>query len=219
MIPFLGLLVPALVLAGIALSHRITPHHPHAAADLHSGAEVHGAQPAVASAVAEAPIGAEPAVPESLLCQFLRESDVFEGLTDEELLLVAAISEHRRVRAGARLANAGSRGATLFLIIEGEIQLLSHPPAETVVRTARAGETVPLAAIIDPPVLVTTVEARTDCEVLAIPRQPLIDLLEVNPMMGFQVYRAVAHAFEHRYRHTLDLGGIDQAPHGADEGG
>jgi len=53
-------------------------------------------------------------------------------------------------------------------------------------------------------VLVTTVEASTDCEVFAIPRQPLLDLFETQPMMGFQVYRAAARAFEHRYRQTLD---------------
>jgi CRP-like cAMP-binding protein len=94
----------------------------------------------------------------------------------------------------------------LFLVATGEIKLLSHPPMESVVRTARAGETVPLAAIIDPPVLVTTVEAASDCEVLAIPRQPLIDLLEANPTMGYQVYKAVAHSFERRYRHALDHG-------------
>ena len=117
-----------------------------------------------------------------------------------------AIGEPRQVPAGGRLADAGSRGQTLFVIMQGEINLLSHPPSEVIVRTARVGETVPLATIIDPPVLVTTVEAGTDCEVFAIPRQPLIDLLELHPMMGFQVYRAVARSFEHRYRHTLDHG-------------
>jgi hypothetical protein len=50
--------------------------------------------------------------------------------------------------------------------------------------------------------------------VLVIPRQPFLDLLDANPMMGFQVYRAVARAFEHRYRHTLDHPGTqDQLKH------
>ena len=70
-------------------------------------------------------------------------------------------------------------------------------------RTAHAGETVPLAVIIDPPVLVTTVEAASDGEVFAIPRKRLLDLFEKQPLIGFQVYRAAAKAFEHRYRMTL----------------
>jgi hypothetical protein len=212
LIPFLGLLVPALVLVAIGLSHRMTPHVA-VAPGLAEGED--GPPHHAATAVAEAWPHPVPVPADELEWQFqgLRESDVFEGLTDEELQLVVAIGEQRHVPAGGRLANAGSRGENLFVILEGEIRLLSHPPAETVVRTARAGETVPLAAIIDPPVLVTTVEASTDCEVFAIPRQPLLDLLELNPMMGYQVYRAAARSFEHRYRRTLDQGGIHHEPH------
>jgi hypothetical protein len=210
LIPFLGLLVPALVLVAIGLSHRITPH----VAAVPGSSQVDGSS-LPATAVAEAWPRPAHTTPDEFEWQFLglRESDVFEGLTDDELRLVVAIGELRHVPAGGRLANAGSRGENLFVILEGEIQLLSHPPTEAVVRTARAGETVPLAAIIDPPVLVTTVEASTDCAVFAIPRQPLLDLLELNPMMGFQVYRAAARSFEHRYRRTLDQSGAQQGPH------
>ena len=211
LIPFLGLLVPALVLLAIGLSHRVTP----LVATVPGPSQEDGSTSPPATAVAEAWPRPVHATTDQFEWQFqgLRESDVFEGLTDDELRLVVAIGELRHVAAGGRLANAGSRGENLFVILEGEIRLLSHPPTETVVRTARAGETVPLAAIIDPPVLVTTVEASTDCEVFAIPRQPLLDLLELNPMMGFQVYRAAARSFEHRYRRTLDQSGAQQGPH------
>jgi len=206
LIPFLGLLVPALVLLAIGLSHRMAPHVAAGPDDLSPDAGAAAAGFGVQSAAVAVPSGASLATPDELSwqSQSLRESDIFEGLTDDELRLVVAIGEQRHVPAGGRLADAGSRGQTLFVIMQGKIHLLSHPPAEAVVRTARAGETVPLATIIDPPVLVTSVVAGTDCEVFAIPRQPLIDLLEMYPPMGFQVYRAVARAFEHRYRHTLD---------------
>jgi len=203
MIPFLGLLVPAIVLLVIGVSHRIAPHHASVAAAsaatpvVDMSADRGGALPNFGRELAE---GDKP----SWLLECLRESDIFEGLTDDELRMVAGIARHWRIPGGARLAIAGSRGHDLFLIVQGEIRLLSHPPAEEIVRVATKGETVPLAAIIDPPVLVTTVETRGECEILVIPRQPFLDLLEANPAMGFQVYRAVAHAFEHRYRHTLD---------------
>jgi len=188
------------VLLMIGLSHRASPHVAAAAAAPGRETDVVGA-----GSVAASPRAARPPADElSWQCQCLRESDVFEGLTDDELRLVVAIGEQRHVAAGGRLASAGSRGETLFVVLQGEIRLLTHGPGETVVRTARVGETVPLAAIIDPPVLVTTVEAGTDCEVFAIPRQPLLDLFETRPLMGFQVYRAAARAFEHRYRQTLD---------------
>lgn len=200
MIPFLGLLVPAVVLLLVSIPHRAHPAHTTA---MPAALDTPVYSPAVAEQAPDA------ALPRELSWQAeaLREADIFEGLTDDELVSVARLAESRRVMQGTRLVGAGSRGHHLFVVVSGELRLLSHPPAEHVVRKARSGETVPLAAIIDPPVVVTTVEAAADCEVLSIPRQPLIDLLEMNPMMGYQVYRAVARSFEHRYRQTLDHGG------------
>jgi hypothetical protein len=143
----------------------------------------------------------------------LRESDVFEGLTDSELRYIAAIGHRRKVSAGERLAEGGSRGDTLFVILEGALRLLTHTPPEIPVRIAHAGETVPLAVIITPPVLVTTVEAAMDGEVFAMPRKRLLDLFERQPLIGFQVFRAAAKIFEHRYRMTLDRGGaVSEGP-------
>ena len=210
LIPFLGILIPAVVVLALGASHRGVP--PVADAPAGSALETDALEEASLSPSAVSPfdvgrpelVGADEV---SWLCACLRESDVFEGLTDSELRLVVAIGERRHVAARGRLADAGSRGETLFVILKGEVRLLTHGPDETPVRIARAGETVPLAAIIDPPVLVTTVEASDDCDVFAIPRAPLLDLFETQPVMGFHVYRAAAKAFEHRYRQTLDHSG------------
>jgi CRP-like cAMP-binding protein len=58
--------------------------------------------------------------------------------------------------------------------------------------------------LLDPPLLVTTVEAAVDGEVFAIPRLRLLELFDLQPMIGLQVYRAAAKVFEGRYRKTLD---------------
>ncbi len=208
MIPFLGILIPILALLLVQVGHRQPPEA--AAASLEDLPDADGqgepvpqmdALAAVAAGLQQVPAEAEEL---ARLCSQLRESDVFEGLTDEELRLVAAIGHRQSVRAGERLARGGSRGESLFVILEGELRLLTHAPPEKPVRTAHAGETVPLAAIIDPPVLVTTVEAVGDAEVFAIPRIRLLDLFDEQPMIALQVYRAAAKAFEHRYRMTLD---------------
>ena len=106
----------------------------------------------------------------------------------------------RRVRS----CRGGSRGESLFVILDGELSLLTHDHSEKPVRTAHPRETVPLAAIIEPPVLVTTVEAHTDAEVFVIPRIRLLDLFDEQPMIALQVYKAAAKSFEHRYRTALE---------------
>jgi hypothetical protein len=141
----------------------------------------------------------------SALAARLREVDIFEGLTDHELRLVAGIGERRLIPAGDRLALAGSRGADVFTVLEGQLRCLTrNGDGEHSVRIAHENETVPLAALLDPPVLVTTIEAATDTEVFAIPRARLIELCDLQPMIGLQVYRSAAKAFERRYRKTLD---------------
>lgn len=215
MIPFAGILFPVLVLLLFQMSNPESP-----AVEAPSPEDALDRARPVSAPVPEGravPGDKGPILIDSAeLTWFrdrLRESDVFEGLTNNELRYVAAIGHRRKVSAGERLAEGGSRGETLFVILEGDLRLLTHTVPEIPVRTAHAGETVPLAVIIDPPVLVTTVEAASDGEVFAIPRKRLLDLFEKQPLMGFHVYRAAAKAFEHRYRMTLDRGGaIPEGP-------
>ena len=209
MIPFAGILVPVLVLLLFQISQ---PAPPEEEATIEASREGGIREwPAPVPGGRAVPGDKRPILIDSAeLTWFrdrLRESDAFEGLTDNELRYIAAIGHRRQVSAGERLAEGGSRGETLFVILEGELRLLTHTLPEIAVRTAHAGETVPLAVIIDPPVLVTTVEAASDGEVFAIPRKRLLGLFEKQPLIGFQVYRAAAKQFENRYRMTLDRGG------------
>jgi hypothetical protein len=208
LIPFAGIIFPLLVLLIFQVRHPETAAAPgmEEAAPATSRSTHHPAAPVPGARTI--PGDTRPILIDSAeLTWFrdrLRESDVFGGLTDGELRYIAALGHRRTVRAGDRLAEGGSRGDMLFLVLEGQLRLLTHTLPELPVRIAHAGETVPLAAIIDPPVLVTSVEAASDGEVFAIPRKKLLYLLEKQPLIGFHVYRAAAKAFEQRYRSTLE---------------
>jgi hypothetical protein len=203
LIPFAGIIFPLLVLLLFQVSHPAPQEAP--AEKVREGGAA--AWPASVPQRRVTPEDGRPIVVDSgELVWFrdrLRECAVFEGLSDSELGYIAAIGHRRKVAAGERLAEGGSRGETLFVVLEGELRLLTHTLPEALVRTAHAGEAVPLAVILDPPVLVTTVEAAAEGEVLVVPRKRLLGLLEQHPLMGLNVYRAAAKLFEHRYRATL----------------
>lgn len=207
MIPFMGLLVPILALLLVQVPRRSSAAVVAEAAE--SSVQPDSGIPGPAAAAesgATGKVAEADAEGVAWVCGQLRESDIFEGLTDDELGMVVAIGSRRRVKRGDRLARGGSRGEELFVILRGDLRLLTHDTPEKEVRAAHPGETVPLAAIIDPPVLVTTVEAINDGEVFAIPRIRLLDLFDEQPAIALQVYKVAAKAFEHRYRMTLDRG-------------
>lgn len=135
----------------------------------------------------------------------LHETDVFRRLDAEQRRQVAAIGHLQHVAPGERLAEAGSRGQELYVVLSGELRLFArHGDVERIVRRAHVRETVPLAVLLDPPVLVTAIEGSLDAELLTIPRAALLELCESNPAIGVQIYRAAARSFEERYRSTLD---------------
>lgn len=202
LIPFVGIVVPAIVILAISAPSRT--RHAVTVTPFPAGGVTAASGPAPASTANPPDAPYPPGADIAWACARLHESEIFEGLTDSEIRLVAAIAERRLVMAGERLAHAGGRGDHLFLILNGQFRLLTQGQDEIPVRMAHAGEVVPLAVIIDPPVFVTTLEAITDGEVFAIPRMGLLALFEARPMVGLQVYRAAAKSFERRYRKSLD---------------
>ncbi|MFQ5381941.1 MAG: Crp/Fnr family transcriptional regulator [Dehalococcoidia bacterium] len=135
----------------------------------------------------------------------LSETDIFRGLTGEQLDRVVALGRWRTVERGARLGEAGEPGAEVYAILRGRLRLLSPRGSdELAVRLARTSETIPLAALMDPPLLVTGIEASDRTDVFAIPRDGLLDLCDQEPAIGLHVFRGVTATFERRYRSTLD---------------
>ncbi len=77
--------------------------------------------------------------------------NIFKGLTDSELRMVAAIGKRQLVRDGDNLTSAGTRAADLYTIFEGRLKVLTQSGGgdteDSATRVAGPRETVPLAAI------------------------------------------------------------------------
>ena len=136
--------------------------------------------------------------------RILKEVDVLEGLTDEQIGSIAALVERASVAAGEMLGKTGESGDSLFVLIQGEAQL-SAPSAlgEITVRIAGAGESFPLAALLGAGTLITSGKALTDLELLRISRSKLMELCSQDPEIGMRVYANIANVFVNRYTSTL----------------
>ena len=130
--------------------------------------------------------------------------DIFADLSKDQIDRVVSLAERLSLSPGEALGTGGELGQRVFIILGGEAQLSAHSEVgEITIRAAGPGESFPLAAILGTGQLITSGEATTDMEVLAIPRSELLDLCEAEPEIGSQIYRAVARLFAQRYNSTL----------------
>ena len=133
-----------------------------------------------------------------------RQIDAFSDLSAEQIDRVVALGRRLNVAAGERLGAAGELGANMFLILEGEAHLTTHSEVgEISVRIAQPGEAFPLAALLGSGSLITSGEALSDMEVLAIPRSDLLLLCSREPEIGMRLYAAIGRLFANRYAETL----------------
>ena len=135
---------------------------------------------------------------------FLHEVDIFRGLSERQLDRIAGLCEEWSFRAGDYLGIQNERGSRLYIIRHGEITVTTGTgESNVVVRTVRERETLPIAVLFEPPLLVTTAKAATDGEALVIPRVRLLELCELEPKIGMHVYKSVCGILMSRYRYTL----------------
>ena len=134
----------------------------------------------------------------------IKQVDVFKDLTDEQTIKVMSLGQTIRVSAGDNMGLSGESGDRLYVILEGEAHLTTHSEVgEISVRIARPGEAFPLAALLGSGTLVTSGEALTDMEVLAIPRSDLMGLCYREPELGILIYASIGRLFSNRYAETL----------------
>ncbi len=135
---------------------------------------------------------------------FLHEVDIFRGLAERQLDRIAGLCEEWSFRTGDYLGVQNEQGSRLYVIRYGEITVTTTTDEmDVVVRTVRERETLPVAVLFEPPLLVTTARAATDGEALVIPRVRLLELCELDPKIGMHVYKSVCDILMNRYRYTL----------------
>lgn len=148
----------------------------------------------------EMEVDAKPELEASLLKQI----DVFSNLSDEQIGKLAVIGNQLHIPAGGKMGEGGEPGQYLYAILEGEAHLTIHSEVgEVSVRVARPGEAFPLATLLGSGTLITSGEALTDVEALAIPRSDLLRECTRDTEMGMRIYSAVGRLFSNRYAETL----------------
>ncbi len=136
--------------------------------------------------------------------RFLQDVDIFRGLSDRHLERIAALCNDYSFSEGDYLALQDEPGDRLYVVQKGTVTATTgRDDANVVVRTVQERETFPVAALFEPPILITTARAATDGNALVIPRVGLMELCEIEPTIGLHIYRAACSVLVSRYRYAL----------------
>jgi len=136
----------------------------------------------------------------------LASSELFKGLTEEELDRVASVSRVEIYEGGAILFTEGSAAEDLYIIELGKVAMdmsLSGSPGmgkQATVETMTKGGGCGWSALSGTPVYTLTARAIEPVRVIAIDGGRLYNLLKEDPYLGYRIMSRMATAISARLR-------------------
>jgi CRP/FNR family cyclic AMP-dependent transcriptional regulator len=144
----------------------------------------------------------------------VRKTSIFKNLGDDEISEVLNITTEKRVHHKDLIMQEGDEGSTMYMLLEGEVEVSKSltmkfggddlRKAEKVLSTLRAQDHVILGemALIANEKRSASVLAKTDCVLLEIRRDDFMRLIETTPLLGVKVLLDLAELLAARLRHS-----------------
>lgn len=136
-----------------------------------------------------------------------KEVRLFRAFTEGELMAFAARLRERGVRKGQILFREGDHGEEMFVVRRGTI-VVSKPVTgrvEQVLARMGPGDFFGEMSLFDRAPRSATIQAETDVELLALDRDNLNLLIEVNPRAAAAFFHSLVQVFIGRLRESGNL--------------
>jgi CRP-like cAMP-binding protein len=141
--------------------------------------------------------------------QALAASELFKGLTDEELDKVAALGRIEVYEKGAPLFVQGSTAENFFIVELGRVALNTGISSgagvnkEVTVEIIKNGQSCGFSAVKGMPVYALSAKAVEPVRVIAIDGKRFYDLLRENPVMGYSVMSRMTSSLSATLRNVI----------------
>lgn len=144
---------------------------------------------------------------------FLKQLDMFNGLSDEELSKVATLCTELSYKAGDIIINIKAPVDSFYLVRGGTVQIITNPDVleskpsliEPLLVTLGKGQIFGEMGLVDRGARSATVRAASDTQVYAINCDKFMVLCHEDTHLGFVVMRNIAAdlSFKLRYRNLI----------------
>ncbi len=138
--------------------------------------------------------------------EMLADFDLFKEVSKETLKEVAAISQIIQVKKDDLVFREGERADKLHLLVSGSIalrvKLTSRPESVTVSFVNRPHQTLGWSGVVSPNHYTASAVCEEDSELVAIPADQFMQILEQHPADGFKVMLRIAAIVSDRLRNS-----------------
>lgn len=138
----------------------------------------------------------------------LRSSELFQGLTDEELDKLLPLCQEQFYEAGAVMFCEGAQCGYVQTLKSGKVALeteltISRSAAErATIDVLAEGAAFCWSALMEPHILTSSGRCLEKTEIIAVDGQKLKALLDANPQMGYKVANNLVKVVASRLQHT-----------------
>src|SRR5690606_21172848 len=136
----------------------------------------------------------------------LRGIDLFSGLKDSALELLARIASGEEHERGSKILRHGDGGEKLYSIREGKLRISREVPGmgEEALAILGPGEVFGEMALLDDAPRSADAVVHERCKLLVIPRDGFDDLLFLNKELAYEVLWTIVSILAKRLRETND---------------
>jgi CRP-like cAMP-binding protein len=137
----------------------------------------------------------------------LRRYQFFNHLTQDQLKAIGMIAEIESYPKGAIVARENASATNLYLLLEGDIDLIYSGGGEGAIVNALVGSIAPgevfgVSSMIEPYLFISSVRAAMPIRVIAIDSIALRALSEIDAKLGFGLLRNISAAVLERLKFT-----------------
>ena len=145
------------------------------------------------------------------LVAYLKQGDVFYQFTQTQLELVSNLCQEKTYHPGEIIFEENSNSKELFIIIQGEVDILINPALvgtkekqeKVSISTLSRGQSFGEIALVDEGLRSATARVKSkEARLLVIPREKLIMLCETYPQLGYRLMYNLAADLAMKMRNT-----------------
>jgi CRP-like cAMP-binding protein len=141
----------------------------------------------------------------------LKQADIFDGMNADQLELIGSCCQERTVPAGEVIIPERAGSDELYVIVEGEVDILVNPalvsdqPEErepVAIANLGRGQSFGEIALVDRGMRSASAKATQNTRLLVLPREELIQLCEAYPQLGYRLMYNLAADLAFKMRNT-----------------